>query len=105
MPGPPSGAVVPTSETHTPTSPDRRGDETPATTGPRNDSGPVLPSSVGSLAPPANGPSRAEPPGAGGSAPASSRRHTGSCHRPAPRSTTRAGRPPHTGLPPNPELA
>src|SRR2546430_9268526 len=103
MPGPPSRAVVPTSESHKPTSPGRRGDETRATTGPRNDSAPVLPSSADSLAPPASGSSRAEPPGFGGAPPARFRKQNRFFRPPPPPSTTTTDW--HPGPPPRPQTA
>ena len=58
----PSRGVAPTPGTRRPASPGRRGDGSRATTGPRNDSGPVPPSSADSPVPPASGSSRAGPP-------------------------------------------
>jgi hypothetical protein len=98
-------AAAPTLGTRRPASPGRRGDETHATSGPRNDSGPILPSSVGSPAPPATGSSRAAPPGAGGCPPASSRRHIGSHRRRVPRSKARSARPRRSRHAPSPEPA
>src|SRR5215472_10349429 len=54
-PGPPSLALVPGLRSRRPTSPGRHGGGNHATSGPRNDSGLILASSAGSLAPPASG--------------------------------------------------
>src|SRR6478609_11342871 len=63
-PGPPLEVVLKPG-THRPASPGRHGDGSRAMTGPRNDPGPIPPSSAGSLAPPASGSSTAAPLGCG----------------------------------------